>query len=203
MSIAVDRDRRDDDDKRGSVASTSLGIASNILGAGMVSLPFCFGAGGLVPGLATFGCSLVFAFCSYLLYAYLSQLTQLDSLTSIAHEAFGGPTALRARWIQLSTFGMCVGNTINQLIIVADSIGSLLLPLPAWDRLWELSLTLPALGVLNQTLVFRFVVLVALGVLIVYPVCLPRSLHAQRYTSMTVLPAATLLMAACLLINIR
>ena len=108
---------------KGTIVSTAITMIANIVGAGMLSLPFTISAAGLLPGTLALLVTGILNCVSALLLAYSCEMSGATSYMDLVGLVFG------ARWkyyisilLAVYTFGSCA----SYIVVLGDQLPSLL-----------------------------------------------------------------------------
>lgn len=163
------------DDPRRTLRKESavFGLVSTIVGGGVLSLPYAFAQTGLVMGTVLLLVSAAASDFTVQLLVACARRTGAESYEQLAMHAYGRPAQIFVVLVIAALTWLC---TIAYLVLVADMLTPLAI---------ELRLPLSRRGV---TLV---------AAVCVSPLCLMRSLHALRFTSVLCVASVTAL-AGCI-----
>lgn len=158
---------------RGTPLSTALVIMANLVGAGLLSLPFTMKRSGLLVGCVTMAVMAVLNTLSMVVIARCSELargpnaSQTPTYKDIAQAALG-PTAGTAVAAIMAVYTL--GSCVSFVVLLGDFLPALVC---------ENGCNTPAQALFGQRVVMQAMV----GWAVLYPLSLPRQLNALRYTS--------------------
>jgi amino acid permease len=152
---------------RATPVATVITIMANLVGAGLLSLPYTFRRSGLLVGALAMLVMAVLNTFSMVVIARCCELSGAFSYKDMAKAALGpvGGTVVTAV-MAVYTLGSCVSFSV----LLGDFLPALVC---------EDGCNTPAQQLFGQ----REVTMVMAGVLVLYPLCLPRQLNALKYTS--------------------
>lgn len=152
---------------RATPIATIITIMANLVGAGLLSLPYTFRRSGLLVGALAMLVMAVLNTLSMVVIARCCELSGAFSYKDMAKAALGpvGGTVVTAV-MAVYTLGSCVSFSV----LLGDFLPALVC---------EDGCNTPAQQLFGQ----REVTMVMAGVLVLYPLCLPRQLNALKYTS--------------------
>ena len=152
---------------RASAMATGITIMANLVGAGLLSLPYTFKRSGLLVGVVAMCVMAVLNTFSMVVIAKCCELCGSYSYKDIAKAAVGPTGGIIVTAIMaVYTLGSCISFSV----LLGDFIPSLIC---------EDGCMSPA----QQFFGRREVTILLAGFLILYPLCLPRQLNALKYTS--------------------
>ena len=147
--------------------STSVTVVANLVGAGLLSLPYTLKRAGLATGVAAMVVMCCLNASSLLLIARCAELSGKYSYKDISKAALGGTAATLITGVMaLYTLGSCV----SFVVLIGDFVPSLVC---------EAGCDAGAAHVLGT----RWVAVVLVGVAALLPLSLLRDLSSLRFTS--------------------
>lgn len=169
---------------QGTAFSTAIVIMANLVGAGLLSLPFTFKRSGLLVGSLAMLIMAALNTFSMVVIARCCELSGSYSYKDMAQAALGplGGTVVAAI-MALYTLGSCV----SFVVLLGDFLPALIC---------EDGCNTPAQALFGQRIVMQAMV----GWAVLYPLSLPRQLSALRYTSSL---SAACIVYTSLMIGIR
>ena len=148
---------------RGTISSTLITVVANIVGAGLLSLPYTIATAGVVPGVLALLATGVLNCLSAILLARSCSLSGAGTYMELVGRVFGPGWQ---RWVTLLLAVYTLGSGASYVVVLGDQLPSLLSLVGVRGLLARQELLLPLVGV---------------GVL--YPLCLLRDLSSLRLTS--------------------
>jgi amino acid permease len=151
---------------KGTFVGTIATVTNNVIGAGLLSLPYTFKRASLVPGASAMAVTGVLNCASMLLLGKCAALTGATSYRDLSEIAFGSQAAtVLAAIMALYTLGSC----ISYIILLGDALPELLANAHATGTAADF--------------VTRNAVIPIAAAAVLLPLTLQRNLSALRYTS--------------------